>query len=99
MTNTSQPEGGLLESVASRSGVSLAIGTPVCVWNHFLGRWTGGFAVAGVHADGYGLRRLSDDHVFPHVFSMDEVMEERRRIQGSGGHWTHPDRRLADSGE
>lgn len=56
----------------------LAIGTAVCVWNQFLGRWSGGFVVAGVVGHGYLLRRQSDGHVFEDTFAALEVMEERR---------------------
>jgi hypothetical protein len=70
-----------------------------CVWNQYLRRWTSGFAVAEVLARGYRLRRLSDDYVFSHVFSTDEVMEERRKIQEPGIHGIRVDRRRADSGE
>jgi hypothetical protein len=98
MTSTSPPEGEHLAEVGG-SEVHLAVGTVACVWNHFLRRWTDGFAVAEVLATGYRLRRLSDDTVFRHVFSTDEVMEERRKIQEPGVHRTYLDRRQTDSGE
>ena len=62
------------------SEIQLAVGTAACVWNHYLRRWTGGF-LAEVLDSGYRLRRLTDDHVFSHVFSIDEVMEERPTIR------------------
>jgi hypothetical protein len=99
MPSTPQPEGDLLDGEVGGSEVHLAVGTVACVWNHFLRRWTGGFAVAEVLATGYRLRRLSDDHVFRHVFSTDEVTEERRKIQLPGIQGTPLDRRVADSGE
>ena len=99
MTNTPESEGDLLEGEVGDSEVQLAVGTVACVWNYYLRRWTGGFAVAEVLARGYRLRRLSDDYVFSHVFSTDEVMEERRKIQEPGIDGFHVDRRTADSGE
>jgi hypothetical protein len=97
MTNTPESEGDLLEGEVGDSEVQLAVGTVACVWNHYLRRWTGGFAVAEVLARGYRLRRLSDDYVFSHVFSTDEVMEERRKIQEPGIPGVHVDRRIADA--
>ena len=99
MTGTPRSEGDIPEGEVGDSGVQLAVGMAACVWNHYLRRWTGGFAVAEVLASGYRLRRLSDDYVFSHVFSTDEVMEERRKIQEPGIHGIHVDRRMADSGE
>ena len=99
MTNTPESEGDFLEGEVGDSEVQLAIGTVACVWNYHLRRWTGGFAVAEVLTSGYRLRRLSDDHVFSHVFSTDEVMEERRKIQEPGIHGFQVDRRMTDSGE
>ena len=80
MTSTPRSQGDVLGD----SEVHLGVGTAACVWNHYLRRWTGGFALAEVLASGYRLRRLSDDHVFSHVFSPDEVMEERPTIQEPG---------------
>jgi hypothetical protein len=99
MTSRPKSEDDLHEGEVSDSQVRLAVGTAARVWNYYLRRWTGGFAVAEVFASGYRLRRLSDDHVFSHVFSTDEVMEERRKIQEPGIHGIHLDRRMADSGE
>jgi hypothetical protein len=99
MTSTSQSEGEPLEGEVGGSEVHLAVGSVACVWNHFLRRWTGGFAVAEVLATGYRLRRLSDDQVFRHVFSTDEVMEERREIQEPDVQGAYLDRRMADSGQ
>ena len=100
MTSTPPSEGDHLDAEVGGSEVHLAVGTLACVWNHFLRRWTGGFSVAEVLSTGYRLRRLSDNHVFGHVFSTDEVMEERRKmIQEPGFHGTHLDRRITDSEE
>jgi hypothetical protein len=99
MTNTPKSGGDLLEGEVGDSEVQLTVGTVACVWNYFLRRWTGGFAVAEVFASGYRLRRLSDDYVFSHVFSTDEVMEERRKIPEPAFYGIHVDRRMADSGE
>jgi len=96
MTSTPESEGDFREGEVGDSEVQLAVGMMACVWNYYLRRWTGGFAVAEVLTSGYRLRRLSDNHVFSHVFSTDEVMEERRKIQEPG---IHVDRRMADSGE
>jgi hypothetical protein len=81
MTSTPSSEGEHLEGRAGGSEVELTIGAAACVWNNYLGRWTDGFAVAEVVPGGYRLRRLSDGHVFSHVFSTNEVMEERRKVQ------------------
>ena len=81
MTSQPRSEGDYLKGGAGGSEVPLTIGTRACVWNHFLRRWTDGFAVAEVVSDGYRLRRLSDGHVFSHVFSRGDVMEERRKVQ------------------
>ena len=99
MTNTPRSEVEHLEGEVGDSGVQLAVGTAACVWNHYLRRWTSGFAVAEALARGYRLRRLSDGYVFSHVFSAGEVMEERRKIQEPGFQGFHVDRRIADSGE
>ena len=99
MTGAPRSEGDFLEGRAGDSEVQLAVGMTACVWNHYLRRWTGGFAVAEVLARGYRLRRLSDGYVFSHVFSADEVMEERHKVQEPGIHGIHVDRRIADSGE
>jgi hypothetical protein len=88
-----------LEGEFGDSEVRLAVGTVACVWNHYLRRWTDGFAVAEVLAGGYRLRRLSDDYVFRHVFSTDEVMEERRKVQEPGIDGFHVDRHMAGSRE
>jgi len=81
MTSTPESEGDLHEGEVGDSEVQLTVGMAACVWNHYLRRWTGGFAVAEVLTRGYRLRRLSDDYVFGHVFSTNEVMEERRKLQ------------------
>lgn len=99
MTSTPPSEGEHFDAEVGGSEVHLSVGTVACVWNHFLRRWTDGFAVAEVLASGYRLRRLSDDYVFRHVFSTDEVMEERRKIQEPGVHGTYLDRRKTDSWE
>ena len=99
MTGAPRSEGDYPEGKAGDSEVQLAVGTTACVWNHYLRRWTGGFAVAEVLVRGYRLRRLSDGYVFSHVFSADEVMEERRKVQEPGIYGIQVDRRIADSGE
>jgi hypothetical protein len=71
----------------------LAVGTKVCVWNQFLGRWTGGFEVAEVLERGYYLRRVSDRHVFNEVFNFEDVMVERRRNPSRDITSSHLDRR------
>ena len=86
----------LLQGDVDESGLPLAVGTEARVWNHYLRRWTGGFTIAEVLADGYRLCRLSDGHVFSHVFSTLEVMEERRKFQEPGVQGTYLDRRTAD---
>ena len=97
MTSAPRSEGEILEGRVGGSEVQLTIGTVACVWNHYLRRWTDGFAVAEVLPSGYRLRRLSDGHVFSHVFNTDEVMEERRKIQ-KADYGIHQDRRISHSG-
>jgi hypothetical protein len=80
MTSTPTSQSDLLEGKAGRSGMQLAIGSAVCVWNHFLRRWT-------------------DGCVFSHVFSADEVMEERRKLQEPGDYGIHLNRRQSRFGE
>ena len=58
---------------------TLGVGTKVCVRNRFLGDWVSGFKVAAVLGDGYRIRRLLDDHVFPDIFAFDDVRLERRQ--------------------
>ncbi len=96
MTSTPESEDDFREGEVGDSEVQLAVGMVACVWNYYLRRWTSGFAVAEVLTSGYRLRRLSDNHVFSHVFSTDEVMKERRKIREPG---IHVNRRMADSGE
>jgi hypothetical protein len=74
-------------------------GTDVCVWNGFLEKWTGGFAVAGAEAGGYRLARLSDGHVFDDVFPFAAVVPERRRLQLPGFVGTEHDRRRGPHAE
>jgi hypothetical protein len=87
-----------LEDPVGGSDVKLTVGAKACVWNYYLGRWTGGFAVAEVVPGGYRLRRLSDGHVFSDVFSTNEVMEERRKVQELT-YGLHLDRRTPRTGE
>ncbi len=98
MTSTPPSEGDSLEGKVGNSEVKLAVGMTACVWNQYLRGWTSGFAVAEVLANGYRLRRLSDNYVFDHVFSTDEVMEERRKTQEPGIYGTPIDRRRATPG-
>lgn len=81
MTSRPRPEGDHLEAGVGGAEVQLTVGTVACVWNHYLRRWSDGFAVAEVVPAGYRLRRLTDGHVFAHVFRRNEVMEERRKVQ------------------
>ncbi|HZU79640.1 MAG TPA: hypothetical protein VE991_06960 [Acidimicrobiales bacterium] len=52
---------------------TVPVGTRVAVRDRFLGDWTGGFAVAGHHEEGYRIRRLSDGSVFPVLFAPEDV--------------------------
>lgn len=72
---------------------TLHVGARVCVWNHFLDRWCGGFEVAEEAASGYRLRRVSDGYVLPDVFAFDDVLVERRRNNVRGIEGSHLDRR------
>jgi hypothetical protein len=56
-------------------------GTPVEVRNRFDARWHRGFVIDRVAADGYRIRRSSDDQPLPTVFTADEVRREHRRGQ------------------
>jgi len=94
MISKSRPEGDYPEGKDGGSEVNLTIGASACVWNNYLCRWTDGFAVAEVVPSGYRLRRLSDGHVFSHVFSTNEVMAERRRFQELA-YGIHIDRRMS----
>ena len=71
----------------------LDVGVKVRVRNRFLGDWTSGFEVAEVHRSGYRIRRLSDHHAFPDVFSFDDVRLERRKHPLRGIPGLYRDRR------
>jgi len=58
---------------------TLAVGTRVHVRSRYLGEWSGGFVVAEMLDDGCRLRRISDSHDFPDVFSFDDITLERRQ--------------------
>ena len=57
----------------------LASGTRVDVRSRYVGQWTRGFVIEEAVADGYTIRRVSDDSVLPDVFSAEEVRPERRK--------------------
>ncbi len=59
----------------------LSEGTPVEVRIRFDARWHRGFVIDRVAADGYRIRRSSDDQPLPTVFTADEVRREHRRGQ------------------
>ena len=61
----------------------LDVGERVEVATRFTGTWSHGFVVARVEDRGYHLRRLSDGHVLPVVFSADELRLERRSVETS----------------
>lgn len=54
-------------------------GTRVEVRGRFDGKWSRGFELAEVLADGYRVKRMSDDSVLPAVFEPDDVRKERRQ--------------------
>ena len=54
-------------------------GTRVEVRSRFDDRWSRGFEVAEVLAEGYRIRRLSDDSVLPAEFPFAEVRRERKK--------------------
>lgn len=56
----------------------LPIGTKVEVRTGFDGSWSSGFAVEAHTADGYRLRRRSDDEVLPVELAHDAVRRERK---------------------
>jgi len=72
----------------------LSVGARVYVADKYLGNWCAGFEVAEVTDDGYRLRRLTDGRVFPDIFPLDDVREERRRDPFRMSQRHHPDRRL-----
>lgn len=77
-----QDKAGELPTVSIQDGNRISIlgvGTNVCVRNRFLGDWITGFKVAEVLGDGYRIRRLLDDCVFPDVFAFEDVQRERRQ--------------------
>jgi hypothetical protein len=76
-----------------RAPAPMAVGTEICVWNASLEAWTVGFAVAEALPQGYRLRRLSDGHVFDHVFAAELVRADRRQSQSPGFMGTDRDRR------
>ena len=99
MTGNPLSEGDDPDDAVGDSDVKLTVGSVACVWNHYLCRWTGGFAVAEVVPGGYRLRRLSDGHVFRDVFRTNEVMAERRRSQRLSYGVVQLDRRKSHTGE
>jgi len=78
MTNrlVGAPTGTFLTPVRQSS---IPQGTRVDVRNRFVGSWSRGFEVAERVADGYRVRRLSDNSVLPDVFPSDDVRSERRK--------------------
>lgn len=86
-------DGGSVGVEEQARAAAMEAGTEVCVWNASLEAWTAGFAVAEVLPGGYRLRRMSDRHVFDHVFTPELVVAERRRGQFPGFVGTERDRR------
>jgi hypothetical protein len=54
-------------------------GTKVEVRKRFDASWARGFEVADAVEDGYVIRRLSDGHVLPTPFALDDVRRERKK--------------------
>ena len=54
-------------------------GTRVEVRKRFDATWARGFEVADAVEDGYVIRRLSDGHVLPAAFALDDVRRERKK--------------------
>jgi hypothetical protein len=48
-------------------------GTPVEVWNSYLGKWSRGFEIGEISGDGVRLRRRSDGSMLPTVFDNELV--------------------------
>ncbi|HXW31967.1 MAG TPA: hypothetical protein VEJ21_02655 [Acidimicrobiales bacterium] len=71
----------------------IGVGAAVCVWNYYLQQWSDGFVVAEALTLGYRVRRSSDGQVLDHLFTGEEVMVERRRVQTPGYDGTLADRR------
>ena len=68
----------------------LLVGSKICVWNRFFERWSGGFEVVQVLAQGCRIKRLSDGLTFPDVFVFEDIRHDRRSaVRGS-----HLDRRI-----
>lgn len=76
------PQRMTVMAMVEASERTLTPGSHVEVRNRFDGRWTRGFVVDEVLADGgYRIRRTSDDQLLPSTFSSDEVRREHRRGQ------------------
>lgn len=60
-------------------------GTAVEVRNRFDRRWSRGFEISEMTADGYRIMRLSDRSELPGLFGRDEVRRQRNR----DGFWWH----------
>ncbi len=54
-------------------------GTRVEVRKRFDASWTRGFEVAEAVEDGYLIRRMSDNHLLPVSFAVDDVRRERKK--------------------
>jgi len=67
------------EMPAEATGELMEPGTRIDVRSRFDARWSHGFEVAEVCADGYRIRRLSDGTVLPTEFTANEVRPERRK--------------------
>ena len=58
-------------------------GTAIEVRNRFDGRWSKGFEISAVNADGYRVVRLSDGRELPTLFDPSDIRRPRDRRRGS----------------
>ena len=61
----------------------LAPGTAIEVRNQLDGRWSKGFEVAAVDADGYRIRRMSDGLELPRTFGPESIRRPKERHRGT----------------
>ena len=52
---------------------AVAIGARIEIRNIYLQRWSRGFQVAAIIADGYLVRRLADNFILPRAFGPDDI--------------------------
>jgi hypothetical protein len=66
----------MLDALEAQADTATIVGTPVEVWNTYLGRWSRGFLIGEVDAAGVRLRRRSDGALLPALFDKDVVRHD-----------------------